>query len=235
MTLDRTKLSWMTGIGVAILGLTLWGDSPGVTGATAAAGTTGSVPYTATGNSPGPATVEPPPDLVIPSGTPLRIRLDMTVSTAVSRPGDHFTGTLASPAVVDGMTILPVGTSVGGSIVESAPSGRLKGHAVLTLRLNSVSVHGRRLLVATSSDTRVSAGHKKRNLAWIGGGSGGGLLIGALAGGPVGAAIGVGSGAAVGLGGAVITGRRQVKLPAETELTFHLSRPLSVPENRNRA
>jgi hypothetical protein len=231
MKLDKSKLTWMMMIGVAVLGLTLWGDSPGLTGGSGLAAPIANPPAAATDTT-DPAQVQSPPDIVMPAGTPLRIRLDSSVGTAVSRPGDHFTGTLASPAIVNGATVLPAGTSVGGTIVDSAPSGRLKGHAVLTLRLNSVSLQGETFRVATNSDTRSSRGHKKHNLLWIGGGSGGGALIGALAGGPIGAAIGAGSGAAVGLGGAVITGRRQVMLPAETELTFRLSRPLTVPENR---
>jgi hypothetical protein len=176
---------------------------------------------------------QPPiqPDVVMPAGTPMRIRLDSSISTRAARPGDHFSGTLASAVSVDGATVLPAGTAVGGAIVDSAPSGRLKGRAVLSLRLNTVSLNGRTLQLATASDTRVSRGHKKHNWAWIGGGGGGGILIGALAGGPVGAAIGAGSGVAAGMAGAAITGKRQVSLPAETVLTFHLSRPLTVPEH----
>jgi hypothetical protein len=222
MQLDKSKL-WIIMTGLAVLSLTVWG---------AATGTTGGGPVLSTRppiTSVEPQQIEPQPDVVIPAGTPLRIRLDNAVSTANTRSGDHFSGTVVSPATVDGAVILPAGTSVRGYVATSAPSGRLKGRAVLSLRLTSVSLHGRTILVSTASDTRVSAGHKKRNLLWIGGGTGGGLLIGALAGGPVGAAIGAGSGAAAGVAGAAITGRRQIRLPAETEMTFRLSRPLRVP------
>ena len=101
-----------------------------------------------------------------------------------------------------GVTVLPSwgrrSAALSSTRLFRAPQG---SRGTDSLRLNSVSHDGRTLRVATGSDTRVSAGHKKRNLAWIGGGTGGGLLIGALAGGPVGAAI-CGSGAAIGLGGA---------------------------------
>ncbi len=226
MRLTNLKLAL---IGISLLGLTLLGSSPpsipapvvgqdipGVTGAT------GAIPSDAAAPKPSPE------ELVVPAGTHLRIRLDAAVSTAVSRPGDHFSGTLASPVKVNDAIVLPRGAQVGGYIVDSAPSGRIKGHAQLTLRLNTVMVDGKNLTVSTRTDTRTSAGHRKRNAAWIGSGAGSGLLIGALAGGPVGAVIGAGSGAAAGFAGEMITGRRQVRLPAETELTFNMSRPLTL-------
>jgi hypothetical protein len=79
-----------------------------------------------------------------------------------------------------------------------------------------------------SSQGRRSGGHKKRNFAWVGGGSGGGAVIGALAGGGMGVAIGAGAGAAAGVTGAVITGRKDVSIPAETRMTFHLAQPVTL-------
>ncbi len=226
MKLDKSKL-WILMATLALLSLTVWGAAreSGATIATRAP--VAAMPATTT---PAPENqVQPQPDTVVPAGTLLRIRLDTSVTTKNARTGNRFTGTVVSPATVDGSVVLPIGSSVHGYVVNSAPSGRLKGRAVLSLRLTSVAVDGQTLRLATSSDTRVSAGHKKHNLAWIGGGTGGGLLIGALAGGPLGAVIGAGSGAAAGFAGAAITGRRQVRLPAETELNFRLSRPLRVP------
>ena len=221
MKLDKLKLGILMA-GTTVLGITLWAAAPG-SGVQTPAPSRAVAPVNT-------ATVETRQDVVVPTGTTMRVRLNSGVSTRSSRPGDRFSGTLVSPVAVSNSVILPVGTSVGGSIIESAPSGRLKGRAVLSLRLNTVSLNGRTLHVSTASDTRVSTGHKKRNFAWIGGGTGGGLLIGALAGGPVGAAIGAGSGAAAGLAGAAITGKKQVSLPVESELTFRLSRPLTVPD-----
>jgi hypothetical protein len=225
MQIDKVKLA---SAGLVALSLTLlWAGSTALPA--------GNPPAAVTGTASNAPVAEPPPappqpDIIMPAGAGLRIRLNTAISTAVSRPGDHFTGTLASPAIVDGATVLPTGTEVRGYIVNAAPSGRLKGRAVLALRLTAVSRGGQTLEVSTTTDTQVSGGHKKRYAAWLGGGTGGGLLIGALAGGPVGAAIGAGSGAAAGFAGEVITGRRQVKLPAETELTFHLSKPLAIPQ-----
>ena len=52
---------------------------------------------------------------------------------------------------------------------------------------------------------------------------------GALAGGGTGALIGAGAGAAAGTGVAVLTGKKNVSIPAETLLTFALRDPLTIP------
>jgi hypothetical protein len=70
--------------------------------------------------------------------------------------------------------------------------------------------------------------HKKRNLGWIGGGTGGGALIGALAGGGKGALIGGGIGAAAGTTTALLTGKKDVGFGVERRLTFRLHRDITV-------
>ena len=55
-----------------------------------------------------------------------------------------------------------------------------------------------------------------------------GALIGAVAGGGPGAAIGAGAGAAVGIGSSAASGSRQVLIPSEAILTFHLAQPASL-------
>jgi hypothetical protein len=169
-----------------------------------------------------------PERLVVPAGTTVRVRLDQSIGTRFSRPGDRFSATLETPLIADGQTAVPAGARVTGIIREAKPSGRLKGRAVLILALDSVDAHGRRLPISTTSWARESNRHRKRNLLWMGGGGGTGSLIGAIAGGPVGLGIGLGAGTAAGLGGAIITGKMQVRVPAETTLNFRLSRSLTV-------
>jgi hypothetical protein len=112
--------------------------------------------------------------------------------------------------------------------MESHPSARLKGRAVIRLRLDSVQSHGGTYTIATSSAHFMSKGHKQRNLALMGGGAGTGAAIGAIAGGGVGALIGAGAGGAAGTTGALITGKRNLHLATETRFNFVLERPLNV-------
>jgi hypothetical protein len=170
-----------------------------------------------------------PRGLQVQSGSVLKVRLNQSLSTSRNRAGDHFTATLSEPVRVDGRTVFPKGSQVTGRVEESAASGRFKGRAQLMLALESIQVDGRVVPLSTTVKTRVGQRHRKRNALWIGGGSGTGALIGGLAGGPVGLAVGAGSGAAAGLAGAVITGRKQIAIPAETLLSFRLRAPVNVP------
>jgi len=165
---------------------------------------------------------------VLPDGTLLRVRLDHAVSTATHRAGDSFTATLVEPLREGDRVLIPKGARILGRVRQAAPSGRLKGQAVLTLAPERVEWAGHSVEVAARGWTRASSPHRRRNMTWIGGGSGAGALIGALAGGGAGAAIGAGAGAAAGLAGAAATGRKQVSVPAETLLTFRLRAPVTV-------
>jgi hypothetical protein len=161
-------------------------------------------------------------EISIPTGTPIRVRLNETLDTRRNRSGDRFTASLVEPVEESGRVVVPRGTVFSGHVTIAAPSGRMKGRAIMGLTLDSFEVNGARYPVVTSKASRVSARHKKRNLVLIGGGSGLGALIGGLAGGGKGALIGAGAGAAAGTAGAAATGKEQVAIPAETLLTFKL-------------
>jgi len=173
-------------------------------------------------NSPNPAPVAAAPVFTLPAGTSFRVRLLETIDTRRNRAGDQFTASLDEPLVDGDRVVVPKGTEFMGHVVQAKPSGRFKGRAVLALRLDSFMLNGQFYNVSSTDSSRVSKRHVKHNLAWIGGGSGGGALIGAAAAGGPGALIGAGAGAAAGTVGSVFTGKRQVSLPIETTLRFTL-------------
>jgi len=166
--------------------------------------------------------------VTVPQETALHVTLDQTLASNQSRPGDHFEATFSEPVVVNGKTVIPEGAAVTGMVVDARPSGRLKGMARLQLALQSVDVEGKTYNVHTLASNRVGGSHKKRNVALIGGGAGGGALIGAIAAGGKGALIGGPVGAGVGTAAALITGRKNIRLPAETHLTFTLAEPVTI-------
>jgi len=166
--------------------------------------------------------------MTIPSGTRIRVRLAQALDTKYARPGGTFEATLDEPIVSGGRVIVPKGTPFTGTVVAAKPSGRFKGRAYLQVTLRSFRMGGIRYQVATIPDTRVSGNHKKRNLAFLGGGPAAGAGIGAIAGGGPGALIGAGVGAAAGATTTFFTGRKQVRLPVESELTFSLRSDVQV-------
>jgi hypothetical protein len=164
----------------------------------------------------------------IPAGTLVRIRLAQSVDTQRNRAGDPFSATLDRPIHVGEKMLVPKGTPFNGHVTASDASGRLKGRATLGVTLDSFELNGKSHKIETSSQTRASAGHKKRNGILIGGGAGLGAALGAMAGGGKGALIGAGAGAAAGTAGAAATGKANVAFPVETPLTFSLKSAVTI-------
>ena len=169
-----------------------------------------------------------PQEVVIPSGTAVTVRLQNAVSSATSSPGDQFEAVLDQPILVDGETVAPTGAHVTGRVVAARRSGRLMHPGYLRIALASVTLNGKTIPVQSSSVMVAGTSHKKRNLAWIGGGAGGGALIGAIASGGTGALIGSAIGAAGGTGTAYATGKKEVGFGPERRLTFRLTRPITI-------
>jgi len=166
--------------------------------------------------------------LVVPKGTPIYIRLDRTISSSTAQAGDSFTAVLDEPLEVEGRTVVPQGTKVNGHVVAARESGRLHNAGYLRLTLSSLNLNGKDVAIQTSSIFVKGGSYKNRNLAFIGGGSGGGALIGALAGGGKGALIGSAIGAAGGTTAAYATGKKEVGFSAERRIGFRLAEPLSI-------
>lgn len=168
-------------------------------------------------------------DLVtLPEGTAVHVRLDNALASDQARSGDQFSATVSEPVVEDGKTVIPQGAPVKGLVVEARESGRLMGTSRLRLKLTELQVGNKYYDLRTASNYRVGHGHLKRNLAWIGGSGAGGAVIGALAAGGKGALIGGPVGAGVGTAVAFMTGKKDIRLPAEAALTFHLANPVTV-------
>jgi hypothetical protein len=176
-----------------------------------------------TATAPAAQQAAPPAPVEIEAGAEFHVRLDETLDTRRNRAGDRFTATLVEP-----LGPLSEGTRCSGHLIESKHSGRFKGRAVLGLTLDAFDYGGQQIRIDTSDAERVSGNHKKRNIALIGGGAGVGAAIGALAGGGAGALIGAGAGATAGTATAAFTGRKQVRVPVESALTFRLRRPVSL-------
>lgn len=169
------------------------------------------------------------------SGTQLEILTNATIDSKTASPNQLFAAQV-NQDVVDssGELIVPKG-SPAQLIIRSASGGGMTGTSDLMLDVQSITVHGRRYLVRTSSlrqKGRGGLGANKRTAEMVGGGAVIGSIIGAIAGGGKGAAIGAAVGAAGGAGAQVLTKGKEVLIPAETALTFSLDQDVTLAPER---
>jgi hypothetical protein len=177
----------------------------------------------------------------VPAGTALMVRLDTTLATFSNHVGDPFHGKVTQPIVVNGSTLIPAGATVEGRITKVSEPRRIAGKPTLGILPEAVIMPTgeRYFLDATLVDTNIHGtdvnaegqfkgfGHDGRDQLEVGGGAAGGMLIGGLVGGPVGVLVG----GAIGAGGTTthwLTKHRSAILPAGTELTLELNRPLTM-------
>jgi len=178
----------------------------------------------------------------VPAGTALMVKLETTLATFSNKPGDQFRGQLTQPISLDGKIIIPAGAAIEGRVTKVSEPRRISGKPTIGI-LPEVLVlpTGERVFLdATLVDTNIGngtdvdregqfkgSGHDRRDELETGGGAAGGMLIGGLVGGPPGVLLGglVGAGSA---GAHWLSKHRSAVLPAGTELTIELNRPLAM-------
>lgn len=173
-------------------------------------------------NTPAPAPALPE----VPAGTVLSIRMSQTINVKHAQAGQPFTGTIVNPILVDGNTVIPSGSTAEGMVVQAHKRGHFKGSSYLQLTLTGLNVRGQHYRIDTGNLTRTKKGKGKRSAAFIGGGTGLGMLIGGVATGGVGLLVGGLAGAGAGTGVAALTGNKDVTIPAESVVNFKLAAPI---------
>jgi hypothetical protein len=156
----------------------------------------------------------------IPPGTQLPVRVTENLSSANSKVGQVFHGTLEAPIMANGRVVYPKGSQVTGQVVAVHPSGRLSDPGVLDLKLTSISSGRSSSALNTLLFHIKGDSHAKANVAKIGGTAAAGTVLGAIFGGGKGALIGAGAGAAAGTVAAAATGKKEAKVESEAVLPF---------------
>lgn len=154
----------------------------------------------------------------VAAGTPIEIRLETPVASDTSKAEDTVRGKVAKAIVVSGMTAIPEGAPVKGTVVAAEESARVKGRASIAIRFNEVVVGNTPYKIQTTRISRLAPATKGEDAKKIGIGAGVGTAIGAIAGGKKGAAIGAGVGAGAGTGAVLATRGEEVQIPAGTVL-----------------
>lgn len=167
-------------------------------------------------------------EVTIPEGTALSVRLETPVASDTSTVEQAVRGTLRDAIEVDGVTALPSGSEITGTVIEVARAGKVKGRAHLALRFDSLAANDERYEIRTASVSRTAPGTKKKDATKIGIGAGAGAVIGAIVGGKKGAAIGATTGGGAGTAVVVATRGDEVRIAGGTILTVRLVEPLRV-------
>ena len=194
------------------------------------AGTPAPAPAPSPAPAPTPAPAPaPPPEVHVAAGTALAIRIDHRISAKGSHAGEKFSGEVVEPVMGgSGGVVIPKGSPVGGVVDFAHQRGHFKGAANIELRLTSLTLNGKEYPLDTRDVMERKKGKGKRTGAFIGGGTGLGMLLGGVAGGGTGVLIGGLAGAGAGTAGAGLTGNRDLVIPAESVLRFKLKDDLVI-------
>jgi hypothetical protein len=161
----------------------------------------------------------------IPAGTQIRVRTNQTIDARDRSDGRVYTGVVDQDVTgQNGAVLIPRGSNAE-LIVNNV------GNNDLSVDLESVTVNGRRYMVSAEAYNRsrnTGLGKNKRTGEFVGGGAALGAIIGAIAGGGKGAAIGAAAGGGAGAGTQVLTRGKNVRVPAESVLTFRLEQPFQL-------
>ena len=187
----------------------------------------------------------PSRSVILPRGTKLVVNLVQGLSTKNSQEGEQFTTVLEKELVLDGMTVLPKGAQLLGTVSRVKRPGRFRGKAEMSLsfdvirfpdgreepfvatisRVQSPGDESRRISPEGEIQGRSSYG-KDAGMIVSGGAAGAG--IGAIAGGGKGAAIGSAAGGLMGLAGVLWSRGEEIQLPPRTAIEIVLEKPLAL-------
>lgn len=166
---------------------------------------------------------------VIPDGTQISVRTNETIDSTSASQGQLYSGEVANDVKgPSGEVLIPQGSPAELSI-SNLKSGGTIGSSEVALTLHSVEINGRKYLTNSGEVTqsgKQGIGKNKRTAEMVGGGALLGTIVGAVAGGGKGAAIGALAGAGAGGAAQVLTKGKEVKVPAETVLTFNLDQSI---------
>lgn len=185
-----------------------------------------------------PTPVAPPPpprpaapafrDVTVPAGTTLPIRITQTLDSATTQQGDSFSGTVATPVIIDGLVVIPQGATVSGRVDAVQEAAHFRGNSLLTIELTRLRHRGESLPLSTEPYSVAGKGRGKNTAEKVGGGAAVGAILGGIFGGGKGAAIGAAAGGGLGAGANAATRGEQVQIPSESLIRFRLTNAIAL-------
>lgn len=183
-----------------------------------------------------PVTPPPPPRpqpvaKTVPAGTVLNAELVDPASSATSQIGDPVRARVTEAVVIDGLTVVPQGAVVSGTVTEAVSLKKIGGQASLGLKFESIDVGGGQSAPIVAMLKELGKSETGKDAGTIAGATAGGALLGRALSHhdkTKGTLIGAVVGAAAGTGIAAATKGKEVELPAGTPFALHLEQPVTV-------
>lgn len=166
--------------------------------------------------------------ITVPDNTTLDVTLNTPLASDSSRVEERVRGTVATPLVIDGTTVIPAGSTLTGHVTNVDDSGKVKGRAELAFRFTRLTAGAVTYDIDTQPFSFVADSTKKDDAVKIGAGAAAGAVIGAITGGKKGAAIGSAIGAGAGTGAVLVTEGKEIRLAEGRKLKVSLTNPLTI-------
>ena len=183
-------------------------------------------------SEPAPAPKPEPVVKTVAAGTDLDVELLDGASSKTSQPGNAVRARVTKAIVLDGLTVVPEGTIIHGTVTEAIPLKKIGGAASLGLRFDMLELPGGARSAIAAGLHEQGKSETGKDAGTIAGATAGGALLGRLfsknGNKTKGTLIGAAVGAAAGTGAAAATKGKEVELPAGTPLTLHLEQPLTI-------
>jgi hypothetical protein len=186
------------------------------------------------------------PAAEIPKGSHVLLRFVNSVTTKTAREGDYVYFRTATPVTANGTILVPADSYVQGVVTRSVRSGRVKGRAELSIRIETLTFPSGKVVKMNPRFASVDAGDYEQKVvggendvrqgpshgadaATIATTAGVGAGIGGLADrGWRGAGIGAGVGSGVGLATVLLTRGREVELKQGNTVDVVFERSISL-------
>jgi hypothetical protein len=167
---------------------------------------------------------------VIPAGTVLRLRVDRSFGSDISRVEDPVPATLTRPVVLDGRTVLREGSLASGYVSQAVRPGKVKGRARVAVRFTRITPAGHEghYSMQTRPWVGIAPATKKKDALTIGLPAAGGAIVGGAVAGKKGAGIGALAGGGAGTAAVLTTRGKDVRVGRGAVLAIRLTAPLTI-------
>jgi hypothetical protein len=169
-------------------------------------------------------------EITLPAGTRFAVVLDTAVASNTSRAEQPVSGHLSRSVLMNGVVVVPAGSTIHGYVTSVRRSGKVKGRAYIGIRFTELSPKGssERYRIQIAAIGRQAPGTKRADAVKIAAPAAGGAIVGGLLGGKKGALVGTAIGGGGGTAVVLSTRGKEVGIPRGSALSVRLVSPIAV-------